>query len=90
MRDIFRPTRDPAQSIYDAFQHEATRRKGRTVHEWTTAERNAVFQAAINQAKKLGLRMPSMAEVEAAERYARGSVDYGAKWAYRVVDVMHK
>ena len=31
---------------------------------------------------------PTMAEVESAERYAMGSVDYGAKWAYGVAHVM--
>lgn len=28
--------------------------------------------------------------VERAERYAMGSVDYGAKWAYSVVDAMRR
>ena len=29
-------------------------------------------------------------KVQDAERYAMGSADYGAKWAYRIADVMRK
>lgn len=31
-----------------------------------------------------------MDDIVGAERYAAGSVDYGAKWAYGVVEVMRK
>lgn len=89
MRDIFRPHREPAMSIYDAFQKEAGNRKGREVSEWVKAEREAVWQAARDQAGMLGLRCPTLAEVESAERYAMGSVDYGAKWAYQVANAMN-
>jgi hypothetical protein len=88
MADIFEPRREPARSIYLAFQAEATRRKGRSVDEWLTAEREAVYRESIHQAQMLGLRVPTMDEVVSAERYATGSVDYGAKWAYCIVNAM--
>ena len=88
MKDIFQPKSEPAGSIYDAFQNEAAKRKGRNVEEWVKAERDAVFREATHQAQKLGLRVPTMDEIAAAERYAMGSVDYGAKWAYGGVDAM--
>ena len=90
MRDIFQPKHEPARSIYEAFQIEATKRKGRAVEEWIAAERDAVFREAAHQAQKLGLRVPTMDEVVRAERYASGSVDYGSKWAYGVSESMNK
>lgn len=86
--DPFRPHSEPAMSLYDAFQAEARKRKGRSVEEWIKAEREAVWRAARDQAEMLGLRCPLMSEVEAAERYAMGSVDYGSKWAHGVARVM--
>ena len=90
MQDIFEPRHEPARSIYRAFQTEATKRKGRSIDEWLAAERDAVFREATHQAQRLGLRVPTMDEVVSAERYAAGSVDYGAKWAYCVVEAMRK
>lgn len=90
MHDVFQPRQEPARSIYDAFQDEATKRKGRSVVEWLAAERDRVFREAARQAQKLGLRAPTMGEVISAERYASGSADYGAKWAYCVAEVMRK
>lgn len=90
MRDVFQPTVEPARSIYTAFQAEAKNRSGRSVEEWMTAELDAVYREAVYQAQALGLRTPSKEEVKSAERYAMGSADYGAKWAYRVVDAMQK
>jgi hypothetical protein len=90
MQDIFEPRHEPARSIYHAFQAEATRRKGRTIDQWQAAERDAVFREAAHQAQKLGLRAPTMDEVVSAERYAAGSIDYGAKWSYCVVQEMRK
>jgi hypothetical protein len=83
-RDVFRPRHEPALTIYDAFQAEAKHRKGRTFDEWASAERLAVWRAASEYARQHGLREPLMAEVERAESYAMGSVDYGAKWAYQI------
>ena len=88
MQDIFRPRNEPAQSIYDAFQKETTKRKGRSVEEWVAAEREAVLREATAKAQQMGLRVPTMDEIVRAEQYAMGSVDYGAKWAYRVTDKM--
>jgi hypothetical protein len=88
MRDIFEPLHEPAKSIYLAFQAEAAKRKGRALDEWIKAEREAVFRVCAQQAQKLGLRVPTMEDVASAERYARGSADYGAKWAYQLVKLM--
>lgn len=90
MHDPFVPHKDPAKSIYLAFQLEAANRKGRSPAEWIKAEREAVHAAAMMQAERLGLSALSLQEIEAAERYAMGSVDYGAKWAYQVVDAMRR
>lgn len=90
MRDIFEPCREPARSIYHAFQNEAAKRRERTVDEWLKAELDAVFREATHQAQKLGLRVPTMDEIVRAERYATGSVDYGAKWAYCVAEAMRR
>jgi hypothetical protein len=88
MKDVFEPRNEPAKSIYLAFQNEAKKRKGRSPGEWIQAEREAVYAECQKQADLLSLKRPSMAEVEAAERYAMGSIDYGAKWAYQLVRVM--
>mgnify|MGYP001612654306 CR=1 FL=1 len=90
MYDIFQPRYEPARSIYEAFQAEATKRKGRNVQEWQAAERDAVYREAAHQAQKLGLRRPTMDEVVSAEQSACGHADYGAKWAYRITEVMTK
>lgn len=90
MRDVFQPNVEPARSIYAAFQVEAKNRSGRSFEEWMAAELNAVHREAVSQAQALGLRAPSREEVESAERYAMGSADYGATWAYKVVDAMRK
>lgn len=86
--DPFRPHQQPAQTIYDAFQSEATHRRQRTLDEWIRLEREAVHRSACQHAEHYGLTKPSMQDVEEAERYARGSADYGAKWAYGVASKM--
>jgi hypothetical protein len=86
--DVFEPHHQPARSIYNALQSEQSKRKGRTVAEWTTAELNQVHFEAVRQAHEHGLRAPTLAEVMVAERCARGHIDYGAKWAYGVVESM--
>lgn len=90
MRDIFRPHHEPAISIYDAFQAEASRRSGRTVEEWMLAERKAVWSAARDAAQQRGLCIPTMAEVERVERSACGHLDYGLKWALGISEIMKK
>ncbi len=88
--DPFRPRVEPAGAIYDAFQDEAAKRKGRKFEEWAAAEIEAVLRCATEQAQKHGLRAPTRDESHRAERYARGSVDYGAKWAFGVVETMRR
>lgn len=90
MYDVFEPRHEPAKSIYLAFQAEEGKRRGRAVDEWIKAERDAVFLECTMQAQRLGLRAPSFEEAIAAERYAMGSIDYGVKWAYQLVQVMKK
>lgn len=86
--DVFRPPYEPARAIYDAFQTEALLRKGRSVPEWTEKEIEAVLVAATRAAIQYGLQAPSEDMVRRAETYARGSIDYGAKWAHMLVRLM--
>ncbi|MBZ2207133.1 hypothetical protein [Massilia soli] len=88
MRDIFEPRHELAKSIYLAFQTEGSKRKGRTVDAWVQAEREAVFRECLRQAQMRGLHALTMDEAAAAERYAYGSTDYGAKWTYQLVRLM--
>lgn len=81
-RDPFAPRHEPARSLYEAFQAEARLRKGRPLEVWIEAERHAVWRAACEYAQQHGWPEPALAQVESAERYAKGSADYGAKWAY--------
>lgn len=82
--DIFMPRHEPAKTIYLAFQAEAALRRGRKVEEWTRLEIDAVHKAAGDYASAHGLSTPTREQIVSAEIYARGSVDYGAKWAYQV------
>lgn len=82
--DIFRPRKAPARLLYDAFQNEAKHRKGRDVDEWMRLEQEAVHQAACAYATEHGMNTPSLEDVATAERYARGSADYGLTWAVAV------
>ena len=89
-QSVFRPRHQPAQAIYDAFQAEATKRRSRSVDEWVAAEHQAVWKAACDAAEHLGLPPPTMEQVTRAETCARGHVDYGAKWAYGIVESMNR
>lgn len=90
MHDIFRPKNRIAQVLYDAFQKEAKKREVRTVEEWKEAEIMAVWRAACFLAIANNLRTLSIDEVRDASDYASGSVDYGSKWAYKVLDKMRE
>lgn len=90
MKDMFQPRSEPAKSIYEAFQVEAAMRDGRSLNEWQLAERNAVQREATTQAQKLGLNVPTMEQVERAERQAFGSIDYGSKWALSLANIMRQ
>ena len=89
-RDYFRPHGEPARTLYDAFQAEACNRDGRCEREWQWEERRAVWFAAIDYAQDHGLQIPTLAEIERIEELACGHVDYGAKWAYGVAEIMTK
>lgn len=90
MTDIFRPTSEPARTIYDAFQDEATKREQREPDEWMSAEIHRVWRTATAEAIKRQLRPPTLDDVQRAERSACGHVDYGSKWAYGVVAAMRR
>jgi hypothetical protein len=86
--DYLRPRQAPASVLYDAFQAEAVHRKSRDLEEWIRLELEAVHRAACSYAAGHGLHQPSMEEVAAAERYARGSADCGSKWAIVLTERM--
>lgn len=86
--DPWEPRCEPARTLYLAFREEATRRKGRAIEEWISAERDAVWKAACAFARANGLDEPSIELVARAERYAMGSTDYGATWAYTLERLM--
>jgi hypothetical protein len=90
VKDFFRPRTEPARSLYDAFQEEAKKRKGRSFEEWNRAEINAVWYAARDYAQQHGLRIPYLDEVVSEERSACGHIDYGMKWAYGVAAAMRQ
>lgn len=86
--DPFRPTRMPAQKLYDMFQAEASKRKGRGIDVWVAAELEAVWAVARDYAQQHGLPVPTMEQVQLKECLARGHVDYGSKWAYGVAELL--
>jgi hypothetical protein len=90
IQDVFEPRYEPAKSIYLAFQEEASKRSGRSLDDWISAERDRVFKEATHLAKIHGLRAPTIREVLEAESGARGHIDYGAKWAHYVVASMRR
>ena len=87
-KDPFQPRHEPARTIYDAFQDEATKRPGRK--DWVKAERERVWSVARDYAQQHGLPVPTLAEVERAEQSACGHVDYGSKWAYGVAELLRR
>lgn len=89
-RDPFRPCSEPDKAIYDALTSEQTKRKGRAFEVWNKAEINVVYEAAKVAYELAGLPVPTLVDVESAERYARGSIDYGATWVYALKRDMTK
>lgn len=75
-------------AIQSALCQEAKRRKGRAFEEWSTAEADAVWQAAHDFAQQNLLRVPPLDEVVQVEKLARGHCDYSAKWALYVAEKM--
>ena len=88
MTDFFRPHTEPARTIYDALLAEAVHRRERTPTEWQGRERAVVWQAARDYAQQHGLAVPTMEQVEHAEMPAVGHIDYAAKWAYGVAELL--
>lgn len=90
--DVFRPRLEPHRAIYDAFQAEASNRKGRPFAQWARAEMEAVYQAALRASEDpvFNLAPPTMEAVKSAEVSARGSIDYGLKWTCQLVRSMQK
>jgi len=85
--DSMRPRKQPAQTIYDAFQAEASKRPGREYDEWVVAEREAVLRASVEYAACHGLRVPTREFIQEAEEMAFGA-DYGAKLARIIAEYM--
>lgn len=88
--DPFRPRHEPALSIYDALTAEQEHRKGRDFEAWNKAEINAVYEAAKIAFERAELPIPTLADVQSAELYARGSIDYGATWVHSLTNAMRK
>jgi len=90
MNDIFRPKHNPAQSLYDVFQTEAEKRPKRELEEWQRKEVMAVYEEALrwHERNPEKYKEITVADVQDAQRQAWGHVDYGAKWAYAVVERM--
>ena len=85
---MFRPAAEPARSIFDRWYAESRLREDRSVEEWVQRERMVVEAAAKDAAARMGVLAPSREAIERAEVSAMGHVDYGAKWAIRVADLL--
>ena len=88
MNRFFRPHTQPAQRIYDAFQDEAKKRECREPNDWQHQERLRVFREARDYAQENGLTVPTLDQIRQCETYALGHIDYGAKWAYKVAELI--
>jgi hypothetical protein len=90
MKDMFRPNKEPASIIYDAFHKEASKRGKKLCDEWIVAEREAVWEAARNYAQQHALTVPTMDQIKKAENQAVGHTDYALKWALGVAELLVK
>jgi hypothetical protein len=88
MKDMFRPRNEPACLIYDALIEEATKRKDKDIEEWIYDERMVVWNTAKEYAKKHSLYEPTLEEIVRAENMSVGFVDYAAKFAYKVTELV--
>jgi hypothetical protein len=82
----FRPSRQPAQRLFDAFQDEAKNRTG----NWEHKERLRMFREARDYAHENGLKVPTMDQIRQCESMAIGHTDYAARWAYGISDLLEK
>ncbi len=85
---MFEPIHEPARSIYHALVGEMTKRKKRSIDEWIEAERMTVLNCSTALSHTLGLHPPTIEQVTTAENSACGHVDYAAKFAYGVAEIM--
>ena len=83
---MFRPTTQPAQRIYDAFQDESKKRSFKETHDWMHQESLRVFRESRDYAQENGLLFPTLDQVKQCELLAVGHTDYGSKWAYAVAE----
>jgi hypothetical protein len=89
MIDIFRPRHDPAKLIYDTFQEEAAKRNHHDI-DFIEKERQAVWKVAVMYALANKKYVPKLKDIIDAENYAIGSIDYGAKLAYKITDIINQ
>lgn len=88
-KDVFRPTSQPSQRIYDAFQDEAAKRENRMDSiDWEHKERLRVFREARDYAQENRLPVLTLDQIRNCESLAIGHTDYGAKWAYAVAKLL--
>lgn len=87
--DLFRPSNEPARSIYDALTKEAEKRKDKDCEEWIDTERKVVWAVVRDYAQQHNLKVPTIEDIERAENYALGHCDYAAKFAYKVTDLLY-
>lgn len=87
-RDPYEPVFEPAKSLYRALKAETKNREGRPLNMWIAAERNAIFNEAVRQAKQRKITAPTMETVMKAERLAMGHIDYLTKWSLMVAEIM--
>lgn len=83
---VFRPHSQPARRIYDALIDEAAKRD--ESENWEHNERLRVFREAREFAQENGLSFPTLGQVRECESYAIGHIDYAAKFAYRVAELI--
>lgn len=89
MSDVFRPRRELPRLIYDAIiDHD------RSAHEglrWVEAERRLVARVANRWSTDMGLGvLVRLEDVERAERSASGHIDYVAKLAHAVAELVER
>ena len=87
-QDVFRPTQEPARTLYDALTRETSKREGRTTIQWQQEEVFAVWRAATYYAALHGCTSPTIRDVVQADNRASGHVDYAAKLSYGVAAIM--
>lgn len=60
------------------------------MEEWKSTELAIVFRKTNEVARSLGLTLVTHKDVERADTYASGHIDYGAKFAYRIVELLQE